>query len=57
MLTNQLSGTIVMGIPIIIQITEAERNREGKTIDQLVAEATYVCSSSAPSVPDQDGAR
>jgi RNA-binding protein 39 len=29
-----------MGIPIIIQVTESERNREGKTIDQLVAEAT-----------------
>jgi hypothetical protein len=39
-LTRQLSGTIVMGIPIIIQVTESERNREGKTIDQLVAEAT-----------------
>lgn len=36
----QLSGSIVMGVPIIIQPTEAERNREGKTIEQLVAEAT-----------------
>jgi RNA-binding protein 39 len=29
-----------MGIPIIVQLTEAERNREGKTIEQLVAAAT-----------------
>jgi hypothetical protein len=29
-----------MGIPIIIQLTEAERNREGKTAAQLAAEAS-----------------
>lgn len=31
-----LSGTIVMGIPIAIQITEAERNREGQ-MEQAIA--------------------
>ncbi|GFZ49434.1 hypothetical protein JCM24511_07554 [Saitozyma sp. JCM 24511] len=39
-----LSGTIVMGIPIIIQLTEAERNREGKTAAQLAAEASKYLS-------------
>ncbi|KAL7423463.1 Phosphatidylinositol-3-phosphatase SAC1 [Cryptotrichosporon argae] len=34
-----LSGTIVMGIPIIIQLAEAERNREGLDFNALVAKA------------------
>ncbi|KAI9637373.1 uncharacterized protein MKK02DRAFT_23907, partial [Dioszegia hungarica] len=43
-----LSGTIVMGIPIIVQLTEAERNREGKTIEQLVAAATKEMEAARP---------
>ncbi|KAK4683787.1 RNA-binding protein 23/39, partial [Tremellales sp. Uapishka_1] len=44
-----LSGTVVMGIPINIQLTEAERNRQGlAATGGLPAMTTYTGSTSRP---------
>ncbi|ORX38594.1 hypothetical protein BD324DRAFT_621521 [Kockovaella imperatae] len=46
-----LSGTVVMGIPISIQLTEAERNRQGQVAAALAAGVTATSLAASRDVP------
>jgi hypothetical protein len=46
-MVSQLSGTVVMGLPIMIQLSEADKNRQGLDIAAL---ARYVNSTVADKV-------
>lgn len=38
----ELSGTVVMGLPIRVQLTEAERNKQPSTSEPYVASSSLV---------------